>query len=167
MNIIVLKSLFVSVSFLLVFTLGATQVCFAQAPNDIDLLINPAGGGSLDTPMNPANGGNTELPMSPQSEGIFTNPLKDGIDSLPGLLKLVLDIMVQIGTTVIIIMIIYAGFLYTTAMGNQSKLDKAHKVIQGVLIGSAIILGAFVIAQVIKDTADDLIEGVMIEQNIV
>ncbi|HPY13018.1 MAG TPA: hypothetical protein PLZ23_01425, partial [Candidatus Paceibacterota bacterium] len=99
--------------------------------------------------------------------GIFTNPLKDGIDSLPGLLKLILDIMVQIGTTVIIIMIIYAGFLYTTARGNQSQLDKAHRVIRGVLIGSAIILGAFVIAQVIKDTADDLMEGVMIEQNIV
>jgi hypothetical protein len=99
--------------------------------------------------------------------GIFTNPLKDGIDSLPGLLGLILDIMVQIGTTVIIIMIIYAGFLYTTARGNQSQLDKAHRVIWGVLIGSAIILGAFVIAQVIKDTARKLIEGVMIEQNIV
>lgn len=99
--------------------------------------------------------------------GIFTNPLKDGIDSLPGLLGLILDIMVQIGTTVIIIAIIYAGFLYTTARGSQSKLDKAHRVIQGVLIGSAIILGAFVIAQVIKETVDDLKEGVMIEQNIV
>ncbi|MFA5736876.1 MAG: hypothetical protein WCX70_02650 [Candidatus Paceibacterota bacterium] len=99
--------------------------------------------------------------------GIFTNPLKDGIDNLPGLLGLILEIMVQIGTTIVIIAIIYAGFLYTTARGNESQIRKAHTVIKGVLIGSAIILGAFVIAEVIKNTADDLIEGVMIEQSIV
>jgi len=101
------------------------------------------------------------------SEGIFTNPLKNGVDSLPGLLGLVLDIMVQIGTTVVIIAIIYAGFLYTTARGNERKIKEAHTVIRGVLIGSAIILGAFVIAQVIKETAEEVIEGVMIEKNLV
>ena len=127
----------------------------------------PQGGGTTDLPGNPIGGGGTNLTGRPEGGGIFTNPLKDGIDSLPGLLKLVLDIMVQIGTTVIIIAIIWAGFLYTTARGSQSQIDKAHVVIRGVLIGSAIILGAFVIAQVIKDTADDLMEGVMIEQNIV
>lgn len=116
----------------------------------------PTGGGSTNVTGEPAGG-----------SAIFTNPLKDGVDSLPGLLGLVLDIMVQIGTTIVIIAIIYAGFLYTTARGNERQITKAHTVIKGVLIGSAIILGAFVIAQVIKETAEDVIEGVMIEKTIV
>lgn len=123
------------------------------------LVLNPVFAGDV----LPEDGGGT---VDVTSGAIFTNPLKNGVDSLPGLLGLILDIMVQIGTTVVIIAIIYAGFLYTTARGNERQIEKAHTVIKGVLIGSAIILGAFVIAQVIKETAEDVIEGVMIERNI-
>ena len=53
-------------------------------------------------------------------------------------------------------MIMYAGFLYVTARGNSSKIEKAHNALLWAVIGAAILLGAWVISQAISSTIDQL-----------
>ncbi|PKL36514.1 hypothetical protein CVV38_01250 [Candidatus Peregrinibacteria bacterium HGW-Peregrinibacteria-1] len=48
-----------------------------------------------------------------------------------------------------VIMIIYAGFLYVTAAGNQENVDNAKKIIMYAIIGIIIILISFAIVNTV------------------
>lgn len=88
---------------------------------------------------------------------IFPNPLK--VNSVTELLSAVLDIVVQIGLVIVVFFIIYAGFQFVTAQGNSTKLTKAREGLIATLIGSAIVLGSYAIAKVLKDTVEQLKAG--------
>ncbi|OGY51723.1 MAG: hypothetical protein A3J59_03580 [Candidatus Buchananbacteria bacterium RIFCSPHIGHO2_02_FULL_56_16] len=69
------------------------------------------------------------------------------------IIKLVLSIL----GIILIVLIIYAGFLWMTAAGNEDKISKAKKTIAAAVIGLAIVLSAylitaFVITQLIEAT---------------
>lgn len=49
--------------------------------------------------------------------------------------------------TVFVVLIVYAGFLWLTAGGNDDKVHKARGIIQGAVIGLLIILSAFAITR--------------------
>ena len=89
----------------------------------------------------------------------FPSPLKDigGIDVLVG--RLLNDIVLPLGASVAAIAIIYSGFLYVKAQGDTSKLKEAHEAIKWSIVGTAVILGAWVLAQLIKGTIDALRVG--------
>jgi|GEM_PF-6922756 len=46
-----------------------------------------------------------------------------------------------------VIMVIYGGFLWMTAAGNEQRIEKAKKIIMGAIIGLVIILLSFAIVQ--------------------
>ena len=46
-------------------------------------------------------------------------------------------------------LIIYAGFLWVIAAGNQEKITKARLIITFALIGLAVVLGAYMIGQLV------------------
>ena len=46
-----------------------------------------------------------------------------------------------------VILILYGGFIWMTAVGNEDKVDKAKKLIFAGIIGLVIILSAYAIAQ--------------------
>jgi hypothetical protein len=50
----------------------------------------------------------------------------------------------------------YAGFLFVKARGNEKDLQTAKDALLYALIGGAILLGAYVIAQAIQGTIDAL-----------
>lgn len=54
----------------------------------------------------------------------------------------------------IIFMIIYAGFTYVMAQGNETKVSTANRALLYAVIGGVIILGANVILAVIQGTVD-------------
>lgn len=54
----------------------------------------------------------------------------------------ILDAVVLILTPVVVIMLLWAGFLFVTAQGNPEKLKKAKNALLYTLIGAAIVLGA-------------------------
>lgn len=84
------------------------------------------------------------------------NPL-DGIDSLYDLVQAIINnIVVPIGSVVIVLMIIFAGFQFVTAQGNETKIGDAKKTFFFAVIGAAILLGSWAIAQIIKNTVDDV-----------
>lgn len=85
-------------------------------------------------------------------DGQLCNPLK-GVGSLTGLIEVVLkNIILPIGSVVIVIMIIYSGFLFVTARGNSEKIEDARRTFLYVVIGAAILLGAWMIAEAISGT---------------
>lgn len=85
---------------------------------------------------------------------ILKNPLK--AESLQALTADILNLVYKVGLPLVVIMIIYSGFLYVKARGNSSEISKAHEAIKWTLIGAAIVLGASVISFIIKGTIDSL-----------
>lgn len=85
------------------------------------------------------------------------NPFGHGIGSLFDLLRVVInDIILPIGGVLCVLAFIYSGFLYVTAQGNESKLKTAHTALLYTAIGTAVLLGSWVLANVIKTTINQL-----------
>ncbi|MDO8581811.1 MAG: Ig-like domain-containing protein [bacterium] len=51
--------------------------------------------------------------------------------------------------TIAIVLILYAGFMWMTAAGNEEKIEKAKKILTNAVIGLAIILSAYAITSFI------------------
>ena len=116
-----------------------TVFCFFLAAPFIALAQNgiPPGGG---TP--PGGGGGTSI----------TNPLQ--AKSIYELLKALVDIVVQIGFYVALVAIVYSGFLFVTTQGDTTKLTNARKALTYSLVGTAVLLGAWVFAIAIQGAVD-------------
>ena len=82
------------------------------------------------------------------------NPLSVG--GMADFVALVLRVMVMVALPIISLFIVYSGFLFISAQGNQEKLGTAKKNLMYVLIGSILILGAWVIATLIGGTVTQL-----------
>ena len=79
------------------------------------------------------------------------NPIPD-VGSVPDLIQKFLELLLRIGVPLLVIMIIYSGALYILARGNQNKITEAHKMLTYTLIGGAILLGSWALADLIHDT---------------
>ncbi|MEW5908047.1 MAG: TrbC/VirB2 family protein [Patescibacteria group bacterium] len=84
-----------------------------------------------------------------QGGEIICNPLN--AQSFSQLVEGIADIVFKIGFPIMVIFIIYAGLLFVTARGNEEDLKKAKRTFFWALIGSAIILGAKLIAIAIRN----------------
>ncbi len=58
--------------------------------------------------------------------------------------RVVQEVMGLIGI-VLVCLVLYAGFLWMTAAGNDEQIEKARKIISGAVIGLIIILSALTI----------------------
>ena len=84
------------------------------------------------------------------------NPFSGG-NSLFSLLRAIIDgIVLPIGGVLAVLAFVYSGFLYVTAQGNESKLKTAHKALLYTSVGTAVLLGSWVIAKVIENTINQL-----------
>lgn len=85
------------------------------------------------------------------------NPLKGNATDLKTLLNSIINnVIIPIGGVVVVIMIIYAGFLYVTARGAPDKIKTAHQAILWAVVGAAILLGASVVSKAIETTINQL-----------
>ena len=109
---------------------------------------NPSGSGQ------PSAGQQTSISIKTK----IINPFKQ--ETIPELIEtIVKEILVPVGTAVAVVMIIYAGFLYVTAGGNETQIKKAHDALLWAVIGAAILLGAYIISQAIQGTISQLQSG--------
>lgn len=83
------------------------------------------------------------------------NPLGK-IETINALVGKILDIVIQIGLPLVALAIVYTGFLFVKARGNESELVEAKKTLLWTVIGAAVILGAFVIQTAISGTITEL-----------
>src|SRR3989338_9223202 len=99
----------------------------------------------------PSEPGGT-FPSNP-SAGKLVNPLgPDGIDSIPGFIEVLLEGVLKIGIPIVALAVIFSGFLFVFARGNSEKLTKAKDALLYTLIGAAILLGSWAIAEMIRAT---------------
>lgn len=82
--------------------------------------------------------------------GCLPNPLN--VSSISDLLYLAVDIATYVGVVLAVIFLIYAGFKYIAAQGNQAKITEAHHFLLAVVIGIAILIGASAIVNVVENT---------------
>ena len=107
-----------------------------------------------------AKTGNPSPPPCPEAaDGKLCNPLQ-GITDLNTFIKAILDIVLTIGIPIVALAIIYCGFLFVSAQGKPEEISKAKKALMYTLIGAAVLLGAWVLAQAIGDTVDELRKSV-------
>lgn len=87
----------------------------------------------------------------------LTNPFRTGADNIPQLFQTIINnIIIPIGAILAILAFIYAGFLYVTAAGDEKQIGTAHKALLYAAVGTAVLLGAGVIAEVIRATIRQL-----------
>ncbi len=82
------------------------------------------------------------------------NPLR--VDSITEFLVAVIEIILIFATPIIVIYIMYAGFLFVTANGEPDQLEKARNALMFAIIGGVIILGVFLIIEIIQNTLVDI-----------
>ena len=141
--------------------------------------VSPATFGSFTIPtVNPANdpvcpNGATNYPTCTTGVGAgadggykfnvkFINPLckndSDCIQDIPTLLNKILDALMLFLVPIVVLFIIYAGFLFVMAQGNETKLTKAKSVLGWTLVGAAILLGAKIITTVLSSTVTNILK---------
>ncbi|MEK7510913.1 MAG: pilin [Patescibacteria group bacterium] len=114
--------------------------------------------GSGGTGTIPGSGGTGTIPGSGGQGSVspgLTNPL-NSIDSLPQLLAAVLAAIVRIGTIILTLALVYVGFLFVAAQGNEEKISNAKSALLWTVIGGLILLGASAIGAVIGSTVGKL-----------
>ncbi len=86
----------------------------------------------------------------------YENPLGCGLDTIPEFIYAVLMIVVKVGIPIATIFIIWAGYLFLTAQGDETKLKKAKHAFVWACVGTAVLLGAWLLATAINATIQNL-----------
>jgi len=89
------------------------------------------------------------------SNGQITNPLGNTKELVPFLDKII-DACLKLGAVIAVVALIYAGFLFVTAAGDEGKIDTAKSTILYTVIGIVILLGARAISAVIVNTVNSV-----------
>lgn len=88
---------------------------------------------------------------SPGGSAKIDNPL-DSTSSFSDLIYKIADIVFKIGVPIAVIFLLYSGLLFVTARGNEEKLKTAKKTFWWAILGTAVLLGAKVLAMAIEAT---------------
>lgn len=102
---------------------------------------------------NQGNQGNQANTISDSDK--LQNPLA-GVDTIPQFIAKIIDIVVKIATPILVLFFIYTGFLFIKAQGSEEGLKHAKDTLLYGVIGAAIILGAWVLAEAIQGTIEQL-----------
>jgi len=143
--------------FLTLFSFAAFSIFTASAHAQTGTQLG--GGNGTGTQLGGGNGTGTQLgggnPGCGGTGGGLTNPLGNTC-TLDQLLGAVLNALIAIGTVVVTIMLVYCGFLFVAARGNEEKIRDARSALMWTVIGALVLLGAKVIAGIISATVQTL-----------
>jgi hypothetical protein len=89
--------------------------------------------------------------------GQLCNPLK--FDNITDFLIAIIDVLLIFALPLIILAIMYAGFMFVTAQGDTSKVSKARAALTWAVVGGVIALSAKLIIEVLKGTIDAFTNG--------
>ena len=93
----------------------------------------------------------------PTNSGALPNPLGKDTKSFEGFIEKVLsNVVIPIGSVIVTFFLIFSGFLFVTAQGNEEKLKRAKTAILWTVIGAAVLLGAVAISELVESTVDEL-----------
>ncbi|KKU04451.1 hypothetical protein A2W57_00120 [Candidatus Giovannonibacteria bacterium RIFCSPHIGHO2_02_43_16] len=150
-----MKSIFCFLIILLGFLSISPPVVFAQACQSPFIGCN----GLCTLPAECNTGGNTNQPgggntNQPSGGSAITNPIQS--NTFGELMAKIADAAAKIGLPLVAVFMIYAGFLFVSARGNEEQLTKAKTTFFWTIIGALLVVGAFAISLAIKDFAQKL-----------
>ncbi len=123
------------------------------------VFIRAAGTGtSTESGFNTGTGTSTGSGLTINSK--IENPLPNGPQTIPEFIKKIIEIVLVVGVPLLVLAFIYAGFLFVKAQGNSGEIEVAKRTFVYTIIGGALLLGAFVIADAIGQTVKDIGNGV-------
>ncbi len=93
-------------------------------------------------------------PTNPDCGVSLCNPLK--VKELKDVWAILLKYIIKIGTIIVVMYVIWAGFLFVKAQGSPAKIEEAKKALFSSLIGGLILLGAQAISMVIQNTVNQI-----------
>lgn len=91
----------------------------------------------------------------PAITGDLPNPLGPNT-TLWTFINDILGLTIKIGFPIVVLAIVYSGFLFVTAQGNEKDLPKAKQAFMWTVIGAIVLLGAQAISFAIKGTIEEL-----------
>ena len=98
----------------------------------------------------------TVAPSTIDAGAKIDNPFKTG-GNLVDLFKAILNnVILPVGAVASVLAFVYSGFLYVKAQGNETELKTAHKALLYTVVGTVVLIGAAVIADVIGNTINQL-----------
>ncbi len=119
---------------------GWMTVAFAQPAGD-----PPPAGGTGSPPPGGDVGGVTSV-------SDLKNPLNAG--SIDEFILDIIEVIMVFLIPIIVLYIMYAGFLFVTARGNATQIADAKRALLYAIIGGVIVVGAKLIIDVIQGTVD-------------
>jgi hypothetical protein len=128
----------------LVFILSVPILSLAQSCGNGDVLLCANGDAA------PCPNGATPVCTKSISVQVF-NPLGN-VKTVNGFIKLLLEGLIKIGMPIVALALIYCGFLFVKARGNAEELKTAKNALLYTVIGAAILIGSWAIAQLISET---------------
>lgn len=90
-----------------------------------------------------------------QQGNALKNPLS--FDTIPQFFSALLKALVMVALPIISLFIVYTGFLFVFARGNETQLKRAKLNFLYVMIGAVLILGAWLIANLLGNTVTQLL----------
>ena len=80
----------------------------------------------------------------------------DAENPLQALVLAILEIIIVLAIPIIVLFIIYAGFLYVTARGNSQQIEQATRAFTYAVIGAVLVIGAVALAGIIEGIVGSL-----------
>jgi hypothetical protein len=87
---------------------------------------------------------------------VTINPPNPSLTSVEAFIVAILDFVTVVAIPIIVLAIIYAGFLYVTARGNAQQTEQATRALTYAIIGAVLVLGAVALSEVIKNLISSL-----------
>jgi hypothetical protein len=84
----------------------------------------------------------------------FCNPLQ--FNNLPDFLYAILQAAILFLFPIVVLMVVYTGFLFVQAQGNPEKINKARQSLLWTIIGGLIVLGSYALALMIESTVTSI-----------
>jgi hypothetical protein len=84
--------------------------------------------------------------------GKLSNPI--GSDSIEEFILKIIDVLLVFAIPIIMLYIMYAGYLFVTAQGDSGQITTARSALLWAVVGGVIVLGAKVIVEVIQGTIE-------------
>lgn len=74
-------------------------------------------------------------------------------------LNKILDFVIKIGAIVVVLMLVYVGYLFVAAQGKEEKIREARNALLWTVVGALILLGSKAIAIGIEETVKAISAG--------
>ena len=93
--------------------------------------------------------------------GISCNPEKEICNTITSntfaeVMAKIAEMVAKVGLPIVVIMLIWSGFLFVSAGGNEEKLKSAKSTFFWAVIGGLVVVGAYAISVAIENFAKQL-----------